>query len=81
VARAYLDQLNRNHALQPARAAAVKSALDKADHDKPSHAALDQLDAVAGQLEQDAASATGADATRIRALAAAMKARAGKLRQ
>ena len=81
VARAYLDQLNRNHAIQPARAAAVKSALDKTDRDKPSHAALDQLDTVAGQLEQDAAAATGTDATRLRALAAAMKARSAKLRQ
>ena len=59
----------------------MKSALDKADHDKPSHAALEQLDAVAGQLEQDAASANGTDATRIRALAAAMKARAARLKQ
>jgi hypothetical protein len=81
VARAYLDQLNRNHAIQPARAAAVKSALDKTDHDKPSRAALDQLDAVEGQLEQDAAAATGTDATRLRALAAAMKARTARLRQ
>jgi hypothetical protein len=81
VARAYLDQLNRSHALPPARAAAVKSALDKTEHDKPSKAALDQLDAVAGQLEQDAASASGIDQTRMRALAAAMKARTAKLRQ
>jgi hypothetical protein len=81
VARAYLDQLNRNRAIQPARAAAVKRALDKTDHDKPSPAALDQLDTVAGQLEQDAAAATGTDATRLRALAAAMKARTARLRQ
>jgi hypothetical protein len=81
VARAYLDQLNRNHAIQPARAAAVKSALDKTDRDKPSPAALDQLATVAGQLEQDAAAATGTDATRLRALAAAMKARTARLRQ
>jgi hypothetical protein len=81
VARAYLDQLNRNHAIQPARAAAVKSALDKTDRDKPSPAALDHLATVAGQLEQDAAAATGTDATRLRALAAAMKARTARLRQ
>jgi hypothetical protein len=81
VARAYLDQLNRNHAIQAARAAAVKSALDKTDRDKPSPAALDQLATVAGQLEQDAAAATGTDATRLRALAAAMKARTARLRQ
>jgi hypothetical protein len=81
VARAYLDQLNRNHAIQPARATAVKSALDKTDRDKPSPAALDQLATVAGQLEQDAAAATGTDATRLRALAAAMKARTARLRQ
>ena len=81
VARAYLDQLTRSHGIQPARAAAVKSAIDKTDKDKPARAALDQLDAVAAQVEQDAGAATGIDATRLRALSAAMKARTAKLRQ
>jgi hypothetical protein len=59
----------------------VKSALDKTDKDKPARAALDQLDTVAAQVEQDAGAATGIDATRLRALSAAMKARTAKLRQ
>ncbi len=50
VARAYLDQLNRSKGISAARAAEVKSALDKADKTKPgpnSKAALDSIDAVA----------------------------------
>jgi hypothetical protein len=80
VARAYLDQLNRSHALSADRAAAAKSAIDKADKDKPSKAALDQVDKIASELERDADSASGIDAARMKALAAAMKARAAKLR-
>ena len=38
VARAYLDQLNRTKSLAPARAAAVKRALDNADGAKNSAA-------------------------------------------
>ena len=37
-------------------------ALDKTEKDKADKAAIDQLDAVAKQVEQDAASASGADA-------------------
>jgi len=80
VARAYLDQLNRSHALSADRAAAAKSAIDKADKDKPSKAALDQVDKIAGELERGADSASGIDAAHMKALAAAMKARAAKLR-
>ena len=80
VARAYLDQLNRSKGISAARAAAVKSALDKVEKDRPNKAAIDQLDAVAKQVEQDAASATGLDAVRLKSLAASMKARAARLR-
>ncbi|HTM26627.1 MAG TPA: hypothetical protein VL225_15630 [Vicinamibacterales bacterium] len=80
VARAYLDQLNRSHALSADRAAAAKSAIDKAGKDKPSKAALDQVDKIAGELERGADSASGIDAAHMKALAAAMKARAAKLR-
>jgi hypothetical protein len=85
VARAYLDQLNRNKAIQPERARAVKAAIDKADgirtgKEKGAAAVLDQLVAVAGQLETDAASASGRDAMRMKSLAATIKARAEKLR-
>ena len=80
VARAYLDQLNRAKAIDPARATAVKSALDKTEKGRPNKAAIDQLEAVARQVEQDASSATGKDAERMKALAATMKGRAARLR-
>jgi hypothetical protein len=62
VARAYLDQLTRSHAIQPQRAAALKTALDSKNRA--------QLQALANQLEQDAAAAQGRDAQRMKALAA-----------
>ena len=65
VARAYLDQLTRSNAIQPQRAAALKSALDSKNRA--------QLQAMANQLEQDAASATGRDGQRMKALAEALK--------
>jgi hypothetical protein len=80
VSRAYLDQLNRSKGITPARAAAVKSALDKVEKDKAAKAAIDQLDAVAKQVEQDAASASGLDIARLKGLAASMKARVARLR-
>jgi hypothetical protein len=81
VARAYLDQLTRSKTLAANRASALKSAIDKADKDKPAKAALDQLDSLAGQVEQDANSASGTDAARLKALASTIKGRTAKLRQ
>jgi hypothetical protein len=81
VARAYLDQLNRTKALDPARAAALKTAIDKTEKGKPNKAAIDQLDTLAQQLERDAASASGKDGDRMKALATTMKGRAARLRQ
>ena len=83
VARAYLDQLNRSKGISAARAAEVKSALDKADKTRPgpnSKAALDSIDAVATSVEADAAGASGRDAMRLKALAATMKGRTAALR-
>ena len=80
VARAHLDQLNRTKGISTARAATVKSALDKAAKDSAGKAAVDQLEAVAKQVEQDATSASGQDAARLKSLAATMKARAARLR-
>jgi hypothetical protein len=80
VSRAYLDQLNRSKGISAARAAAVKSALDKVEKDKAGTPAIDQLEAVAKQVEQDAASATGLDVARLKGLATSMKARAARLR-
>ncbi|HET7698248.1 MAG TPA: hypothetical protein VFK57_21210 [Vicinamibacterales bacterium] len=81
VARAYLDQLNRTKALDPARAAAVKSAIDKTEKGTPNKTAIDQLDTLAQQLERDAASASGRDADRMKALAGTLKGRAERLRK
>ena len=64
VGRAYLDQLMRGQAITPERAAAVKSALGKKQ----------PAEALAAQLEQDAAAAsTPRDAARLRALAVIVK--------
>ena len=80
VARAYLDQLTRSNGITAARASAVKKALSAADKDKPGKSALDQLDAVAGQLDGDAASASGLDAKRLKALADTLRGRAARVR-
>jgi hypothetical protein len=80
VARAYLDQLARSKGIVPARAAAVKAALARADRNQPGKAALDQLEALAHDLERDAGAATGLDAVRLRSLAATIKGRAAALR-
>ena len=78
VALAYLDQLTRDKAIQPERAAAVKEAVEQADKRKKDAAA--QLDTVAGQLESDAGSATGRAAARLQSLAATLKGRAASVR-
>jgi hypothetical protein len=85
VARAYLDQLTRGKGIAPERARAVKTALDKADglrtgQERGAAAVLDQLDALATQIEGDAGAASGRDATRLKSLAATIKARAARLR-
>ena len=85
VGRAYLDQLARSKGIQPDRARAVKSALDRADDlhsgkDKGAAALVAQLDTLATQLESDAGAASARDAVRLRSLAATIKGRASKLR-
>ncbi len=85
VALAYVDQLRRSKAIQPERAQAVKTALDRADairtgKERGAAAVLDQLDALAKQLESDAGAASGRDASRLRSLAVTIKARTAKLR-
>ena len=83
VARAYLDQLTRSKAIEPERARAVRTALDRADDARSSRgksqAAIDQLDGLAAQLDRDAAAAVGRDADRLRSLAATLKGVAAKL--
>jgi hypothetical protein len=85
VARAYLDQLTRSQSIQPARAASVRNALDRADRlrtgrDRGAAAVLDEIDALATQVERDAETATGRDAERLRSLASTMKGRVARLR-
>ena len=85
VARAYLDQLTRGNAIPPQRAAAVTAALERVDRigsgrDNGAAAILDQLDALAAELEGDAGKAAGRDAARLRSLASTIKGRAAGLR-
>jgi hypothetical protein len=84
VAKAYLDQLTRNKAIAGERAAAVKAAIERADKvrsakDRGAPAAVEQLKALTGQLETDAAAPTVPDAARLRALAATLSDRAAAL--
>ena len=78
VAKAYLDQLERHKAIEPARAKALRAALDQGD--KRQKATLDQLDAMAADLERDAAAPNAADAVRYTAMAGAITARTARLR-
>jgi hypothetical protein len=85
VALAYVDQLARSRAIQPERARAVRTALERADEIRSANqrngaAVVDQLDAIAKQVDTDAAGASGRDAERLRALASTLKGRASKLR-
>ena len=85
VAKAYLDQLNRNQGISAARSSAVLSGLSKMDSlrtgkERNAAEALTALDAVAAQVEGDAKAATGRDAMRLKALAETLKGRAAALR-
>jgi hypothetical protein len=66
VARAYLDQLTRSNVLAADRAKAVESAITGSDRGLRTK--------LADELERAAASAKGPDATRLRGLAATLKA-------
>ena len=83
VAKAYLDQLSRSKAIGAERAAAVKTAIERADRvrakDRNAQTAADQLKALTGQLGADAAAAKGLDAARLKALAATLHDRAAAL--
>ncbi|HEY7499267.1 MAG TPA: hypothetical protein VH740_12175 [Vicinamibacterales bacterium] len=85
VARAYLDQLTRSKSIQAERAAAVNTALERADKtrsnkDKQAAEVATQLDSLSVQLEADASAASGRDAARLRSLASTIKGRAANLR-
>jgi len=85
VALAYVDQLTRSRRMQPERARAVKTVLERVDglrtgKENGGGAILDQADALAAQLESDAAAASGRDAVRLRSLAATIKGRTTRMR-
>jgi len=85
VARAYVDQLTRSKGIQPERASAIAAALERVDRLRPGRdngaaPVLDQLDALATELEGDAAQAGARDAIRLRSLAGTLKGRAAGLR-
>jgi hypothetical protein len=84
VARAYLDQLKRSKAIGEARAGAISSTLDRAErvrsNDRGAAPAAAELVTLAADLERDAATASGRDAARLRAMAETVKGRAAQLR-
>jgi hypothetical protein len=83
VARAYLDQLARNRAIAPARAAAVRQAMQRVEQLAPGRertAELDRLDALTKELDKDAGPAAPRDAARLQTLAATIRVRTAELR-
>jgi hypothetical protein len=82
VARAYLDQLARTQGIKRERAAAIKTALERADkahNAKDKGAAAEQLKTLAAQVTEDAGAATGRDAMRLKALADTLTGRSAAL--
>ncbi len=75
VARAYVDQLERSHGLAAARIGAVRTALTAAEG-KTGSARKAALTALATQLDRDAT--TSADGAKVKTLAAAVRALAGR---
>lgn len=65
VALAYLDQLSRDNGLDASKVSTIRSAVQHKDHKK--------LDALATQVDQAGAAATGIDQTRLKALAETMR--------
>ena len=85
IARAYLDQLARSKALDAERLRAARAAIDRSDEirtgkEKNAQTVVGDLDALASQIDKDAAGASGLDAARLRALSATIKQRVAKLR-
>ena len=85
VAKSYVDQLNRSKSISAERVRAINEGLAKVDSlrtgkEGNAKAALDQLDAVAAQVETDGKAKSGVDARRYAALAEALRGRAARLR-
>jgi len=85
VAKAYVDQLNRSKSISAERVRAINEGLSKVDglrtgKEGNARAALDQLEAVAAQVDADGKSKSGVDAKRYAALAETLRGRAARLR-
>ena len=85
VARAYVDQLNRSKSISAERAKAVRDSLADVDElstgkERNAASAIGALETVAAQIENDAKSASGRDAIRMRALADTLKGRVARLK-
>ena len=82
VARAYVDQLTRTKGIDPARAAAVETAMAQAEKGgTQKQAALDELDTLTTQLDKDAgAAANPRDAAKLQTLAATIRVHAAALK-
>jgi len=78
VAKAYLDQLERNKSIDGARATALRAALDKGDVRRSP--VLDDLDTMAADLLRDGSAPGARDGVRYTAMAAAITARTARLR-
>jgi hypothetical protein len=87
VARAYVDQLTRSKAIEPQSAAALRTALNRADEirtgrERSAGAVIRDLDRLAAELETAAASApVTRDATRLRSLARSITALTARWRR
>lgn len=85
VARAYLDQLDRNGSISAERRAAVSDLLERfeqhdADGAQTAGAVAASLDTMAATLERDATAATGRSRARLSALAATLSTLGDRLR-
>jgi hypothetical protein len=69
VARAYLDQLERSQALPADQIASLRQAIQTAEGSRSNQKELAKLKTLAPSLESAAKTKTGADATRLQALA------------
>lgn len=73
VAKAYTDQLERSKALAADRVSALRKAIKQAESSKLSNKSKTELAKIAGSLEADAGKSSGADVSRMRALAEVLK--------
>jgi hypothetical protein len=69
VAKAYIDQLERSHALPADRITALREAIQSAEGSKMNATAMAKLKELAPSLDESAGTTQSADATRLHALA------------